>query len=367
MSQATLATMQTELTPVRSLLQERASAEHLVVMVNGLNGCPTNWNVLKQSLKSRLKTPKETVFYASHSNRKLRTLAGICTCADRLSRELQSVLETYPDLKEISFVVHSMGGLISRYAIGVNFDPSKRTVFGLHPRHFMAIATPHLGCDVEGESQVPFLGWGQAIPIIGPLILRPLIRLVTPFIMKHIYRRTGQQLFLMDGKPGGQDPLICRLVQDIPGEGYFLSALKEFKTRTLYANVRHDALVGWENASLRRNTELPRAVDMPLSPSITYRMDALENALWSDHFDGLEVSLQNGKVKRERVEYMLKQLQSLPWCRIDICFRNCLIPLLAHSHIQVTRKWIDSAGMPVIKHIAKTFANLESLVSEHQP
>lgn len=37
----------------------------------------------------------------------------------------------------------------SRYAIGRLYDPATRTVAGLAPCHFVAIATPHLGCDTR--------------------------------------------------------------------------------------------------------------------------------------------------------------------------------------------------------------------------
>jgi len=357
-----------ERAPVTEQRQEKDEAEHLVVMVNGLNGCYTNWNVLKEALQAGMGNEEnKMLFYASQANRRLRTFSGINMCAERLSEELMDVMETCPNLRDISFLVHSMGGLIGRYAIGVNFDPEKRTVFGLHPRHFMSIATPHLGCDVEGESQVPFLGWIQSIPIVGPILLRPLIKLIAPFIMKHVYRRTGRQLFLLDGEADRKDPLICRLAQDIPGEGHFLSSLKEFKTRTCYANVRHDGLVGWENASLRRTTELPERVDAPLGSGITYRSDDIKNALWSSERNDETLpddESRTGKGRRQRVEFMLKRLQLLPWCRIDICFRNPMIPMLAHTHIQVTRKWIDRIGLPVSQHIASTFAQLESLVSD---
>jgi hypothetical protein len=49
---------------------------------------------------------------------------------------------------------HSMGGLLLRYAIGISFDPASRKVLGLEPSHFVTLATPHLGCDAEGVSQV---------------------------------------------------------------------------------------------------------------------------------------------------------------------------------------------------------------------
>lgn len=339
--------------------------EHLVVLVNGLNGSYKNWNALKDAFEANSSVLDSNIlFYATHSNRRLSTLGGICTCANRLSAELKEVIQNCPNLKEISFLVHSMGGLISRYACGVNYDPKSKKIFGLKPKHFISIATPHLGCAIDGESQVPLLDWAQSIPMFGPFVLRPLISILTPFVMKHIYRRTGEQLFLIDGKSGGSDPLVCRLVQDVPGEGHFLSALQKFKSRTCYANVRHDALVGWPNASLRRIAELPFTLNALLAPWICYQSDPIENAFWETFDTSQAETFPRSSAKRDKVEKMLRCLQAMPWCRIDISFRNFFVPLFAHSHIQVTRRLFDRAGMPVIHHIVRTFAELERLSKE---
>ena len=72
---------------------------------------------------------------------------------------------------------------------------------------------------------------------------------------------------------GGQQPVgadsshcfqhICkhalqvRMTQDIPGDGYYFSAVKAFITRTAYANIRGDQMVGWANSSLRAPKDLP--------------------------------------------------------------------------------------------------------------
>ena len=37
-------------------------------------------------------------------------------------------------------------GLISRYALGLLFNPTKQTVAGLQPAHYISLATPHCGC-----------------------------------------------------------------------------------------------------------------------------------------------------------------------------------------------------------------------------
>ena len=83
-----------------------------------------------------------------------------------------------PGVKKISFIAHSLGGLVARYAIGILYEPpsngeiagenggelmdvelihhseeqSRGKIAGLEPVNFISVATPHLGC--KGKNQV---------------------------------------------------------------------------------------------------------------------------------------------------------------------------------------------------------------------
>ena len=82
------------------------------------------------------------------------------------------MIKQKPRLRRISFVAHSLGGILARYAIGRLFRPprrenaenalpksrvldSKGTIGGLEPMNFITVATPHLGS--RGNNQVFFL------------------------------------------------------------------------------------------------------------------------------------------------------------------------------------------------------------------
>lgn len=95
--------------------------------------------------------------------RRLQTFEGIDVCGERLAQEVRTVAARHPSLRRVSILAHSMGGLISRYAAGRLFDPGSGTVAGLRPCHFVAMATPHLGCDSQyTPAQVEGLGaWCQ--------------------------------------------------------------------------------------------------------------------------------------------------------------------------------------------------------------
>lgn len=94
---------------------------------------------------------------------------GIDVCGQRLAQEVLRLVSTTPSLTTISFMGHSMGGLIARCAIGLLTDPSSSTVAGLEPCCYISIATPHLGCSSSHPEEVrpgPYLA--QAWPNHGP-------------------------------------------------------------------------------------------------------------------------------------------------------------------------------------------------------
>ena len=81
------------------------------------------------------------------------------------------MIERKPNVQKISFVAHSVGGLVARYAIGRLYRPpkiengqdssadtssenSRGTIAGLEAINFITVATPHLGS--RGNKQVWF-------------------------------------------------------------------------------------------------------------------------------------------------------------------------------------------------------------------
>lgn len=91
--------------------------------------------------------------------------------ANRNLYQVISVVASKPFLQKISFVGHSLGGLIARYAIGILYEKAvpkcsleehgaceyhpvgvksvdekiKGKIAGLEPMNFITFATPHLG------------------------------------------------------------------------------------------------------------------------------------------------------------------------------------------------------------------------------
>ncbi|RZC44371.1 hypothetical protein C5167_037314 [Papaver somniferum] len=196
---------------------------HLVVMVNG-----------------------------SNCNTASTTLDGVDVMGERLADEVLSVVKRRPELQKISFVAHSLGGLVARYAIGRLYssnpehNPSEGNgdcsgdgsgnaclenklivkIAGLEPMNFITVATPHLGS--RGHRQVPvFCG------------LRFLEK--TAKNTSWLLGRTGKHLFLID-EDKEKPPLLLQMVNDC-GDLRFMSALLSFKRRAAYANVGYDRIL----------------------------------------------------------------------------------------------------------------------------
>ncbi|GJR53502.1 alpha/beta hydrolases superfamily protein [Tanacetum coccineum] len=223
---------------------------HLVVMVNGLIGSAHNWGyAAKQFLKNY---PEDIIVHCSERNSSLLTFNGVDVMGCRLANEVISVIKRYPNLQKISFIGHSLGGLIARYAIAKLYtnDPinnhgsesiSSERVAGLVPINFITVATPHLG--TGGHRQVPMFGGSNTVEKVAHQI-------------SWVLGRTGRHLFLTD-KARGNPPLLLQMVNDCEDLKFF-SALQSFKRHVVYANAHFDHIVGWSTSSIRRRNELPQ-------------------------------------------------------------------------------------------------------------
>ncbi|TVU05678.1 hypothetical protein EJB05_48851 [Eragrostis curvula] len=128
--------------------------EHLVVMVNGLVGSADDWKFAAEQFVRRM--PDKVIVHPT------QTFDGVDLMGERLANEVLSVVDERRGVKKISFVAHSLGGLVARYAIGRLYKPNTKTessvgkrieepehlaglIAGLEPMNFITFASPHLG------------------------------------------------------------------------------------------------------------------------------------------------------------------------------------------------------------------------------
>jgi pimeloyl-ACP methyl ester carboxylesterase len=322
-------------------------------MVNGLFGSRANWRAIRGVLDAHLDA-STTLLHVSSASEYAATYEGIDVCGRRLAEEVRGLAAAVPSLRRVSFLGHSMGGLVARWAAGALFDPGAATLAGLSPAHFVSMATPHLGCQtVVGPAQVPLLAWSARLPGVGSIM-----KALAPPFSAVAFGRTGRQLFLMDGQPGASAPLIHRLSTNQPDEGlHFLSSLRAFETRTAYANSSGDHLVAWANSSLREVEELPQLRGRGRG---VVREDPIEAAWRAPGAPAAPVSTAGGgDHAAATVRASLRALQALPWRRVDVCFGASALPLLAHQHLQVQRAWVNGAGLATAEHLGRQLAAME--------
>ncbi|OWM80593.1 hypothetical protein CDL15_Pgr006623 [Punica granatum] len=307
---------------------ERPHPSHLVVMVNGLIGSAQNWRfAARQFMK---KYPRDIIVHCSDCNPSMSTFDGVDVMGGRVAEEVKSIVKDHPYLQKISFIGHSLGGLVSRYAIArlytrdrSNSDESgshcredkfEHKIAGLEPVNFITSATPHLGS--RGHKQVPVFCGFQTLEKLAAH---------TSWVLG----RTGKHLFLTDCD-GGKPPLLLQMVQDTDNLK-FISALQSFKCRVAYANAN---LVGWSTSSLRRRHELPKRDHLSGHQNYPHiiNVEAAKNAS-----PELEVSSENkagGGDITDMEEEMLRHLTRLSWERIDVSFSGSKQRFLAHNTIQ---------------------------------
>ncbi|KAL5744155.1 hypothetical protein ACOSP7_027012 [Xanthoceras sorbifolium] len=324
---------------------DSSSADHLVVMVHGILGSTANWKFAAEQFVKRL--PDKVFVHCSERNESTLSLDGVDVMGERLAQEVLEVIQRKPNLRKISFVSHSVGGLAARYAIGRLYRPPKieniensadtreearGTIGGLEALNFITVATPHLGS--RGNKQVPFLFGVTAF------------EKAASFVIHLIFRRTGRHLFLTDNDEGNP-PLLKRLVEDY-GDNYFMSALNTFKRRVLYSNVGYDHIVGWRTSSIRRDSELPKWEDSlnEKYPHIVYE----EHCKACDAEQPEPNSMENdGSDKIE--EELVTALSRVSWEKIDVSFHSCRQRFAAHSVIQVKDQVMHIEGADVIHHM----------------
>ncbi|KAJ9548406.1 hypothetical protein OSB04_020949 [Centaurea solstitialis] len=241
----------------------KAQPDHLVIMVNGIIGSAADWGYAAKQFVKRL--PDKVIVHCSECNSATLTFDGVDRMGERLAEEVMAVTKRWPEVSKISFVAHSLGGLVARYAIGrlyenfpvIGFSGSngkdasnseqcheqlyEARIAGLQPINFITVATPHLGS--RGHRQLPLL--------CG----LPFLERSASQTAHWIAGRSGKHLFLTDNDDG-ETPLLLRMVNDSK-DIKFISALGSFKRRVAYANANYDHMVGWGTSSIRRQHELP--------------------------------------------------------------------------------------------------------------
>ncbi|KAH7854782.1 hypothetical protein Vadar_017745 [Vaccinium darrowii] len=337
--------------------------EHLVIMVNGIGGSAADWRYAAQQFVKRL--PDKVIVHRSECNSSKLTFDGVDQMGERLAGEVMEVVKRWPEVHKISFVAHSLGGLVARYAIGrlyelfPKMEPAglsgngssggdlkdstqnleqhfEARVAGLEPMNFITFATPHLGS--RGHRQLPIL---CGLPFLERRVSQS---------AHWVVGRSGKHLFLTDNDEG-KPPLLLQMVND-SDDLKFISALRSFKRRVAYANANYDYVVGWRTSSIRRQHELPKSnllvVDGKYPHVVYVEREATKNIL-----NGTSSAV--GKQAADLEEEMIRGLTQVAWERVDVSFHESKQRYIAHNTIQVKSYWFNSDGADVVLHMIDNF------------
>ncbi|XVF47738.1 hypothetical protein PTKIN_Ptkin03bG0135100 [Pterospermum kingtungense] len=343
-------------------MDSKVSPDHLVIMVNGLIGSAADWRFAAEQFVKKL--PDKVIVHRSECNYSKLTFDGVDMMGERLAQEVLAVVKRWPEVKKISFVAHSLGGLVARYAIGRLYEhsskfgrsgpytnslkeehtnsfvpylekPCEYRIAGLEPVNFITFATPHLGS--RGHKQLPLL--------CG----LPFLEKRAPQTAHLVAGRSGKHLFLTDSDEG-KPPLLLRMVDD--GDDLkFISALRAFKRRVAYANANYDHMVGWRTSSIRRQKELPKSNLLVIDekyPHVVY----VERETTSKTPNNPSIA---GAQTSDVEEVMIQGLTQVPWERVDVSFQKSKQRYVAHNTIQVKSYWLNSDGTDVVFHMIDNF------------
>ncbi|CAH2041816.1 unnamed protein product, partial [Thlaspi arvense] len=329
-----------------------------------------NWRyAAKQLLK---KYPQDVIVHCSESNSSTLTFQGVDKMGSRLADEVVSVIKRYPGLQKISFIGHSLGGLIARFAIAKLYsegdgecrhDEFKGRIAGLEPMNFITSATPILDQGVINSANIIFLPYSRGVcswkGLLAPAFCGSYTLEKAAARASWLLGRSGKHLFLKDGNKK-KPPLLLKMASD-SDDLKFISALQSFRHRVAYSNT---LLVGRSTSSLRRRSELPKRKTLSRSDKYPHVI----NVEYAKAADTREETCLDPKVNRFKTtnmeEAMIRGLTKMSWEKVDVDFGGSKQRFWAHNTIQATQNAtmimcdvnvnsyrMNSDGADVIQHM----------------
>eukprot|EP00475_Leptophrys_vorax_P039311 TRINITY_DN7081_c0_g1_i3.p3 TRINITY_DN7081_c0_g1~~TRINITY_DN7081_c0_g1_i3.p3 ORF type:complete len:129 (+),score=12.42 TRINITY_DN7081_c0_g1_i3:832-1218(+) len=123
-------------------------------------------------------------------------------------------------------------------------------------------------------------------------------------------------------------------------------------------------MVGWQTSSIRRAPELPKLPQEAIS--LNYRhivlvqnCPAVENKPLPNP---KKFTTEPTKDYELYQEYMISGLQQVPWRKVDVNFEEAFFPFMAHNNIHVKMEWLHFEGAGVVRHVADTIREQNSIV-----
>jgi len=356
-----------------SSMEVQSQCTRLIFFAHGLAGSKhdfTNLAVVTKELCVEHNTGSTTHLHISSCNTLFRgTTDGIKAGGTRVAQELRAVADAMPALEELSLVGHSLGGMFLRYALYEleGCDLLKR----LRCRHFVTIATPHLG--IRRPLTSPFeWAWQMGAASLPGF-------------------RSAHELCLAETRPRGTPSLLFVMATD----DAFLVPLRRFAMRRVYSNVWNDFQVSFSTAAIRssnpyrtrRNQQrgaptdgseaYPNITAVSLEAATAQPSPMLVQASITESQRGTHLGTSPDKssaglgrglgggfrrdAKRDELTAMAAALGDgdVVWERYDVLFHGHLATFKAHEWIvgkNARGAGICGASLDVCRHLGRTLA-----------
>lgn len=202
-------------------LQVKKKVKHLVILTHGLHSNVSTDMVylMEQIYKAQVNYPDEQIVVNGYTRNVCQTEKGVKYMGTRLAKYIAE--ELYDEsVKKISFIGHSLGGLVQTFAIAYIAIKYSWFFQRVTPINFISIASPFLGVVTDNPAYINLL---LSFGVIG---------------------KAGQDLSLEKEHHSGI-PLLYLLSGDP-----FKSVLVKFRRRTIYMNAVNDGIVPLYTASM---------------------------------------------------------------------------------------------------------------------
>jgi len=268
----------------------------------------------------------ELTFAISDVNNMLSTYFGIEPCGERLREYVKAQRRLHPLASKISFIGHSLGGLMIRHCIGLlqeeNFFGTDRSREQLQPVLYVAIASPHLGVRSLDAFRQALARW--------------------------VIRGTGEPLLLEDaGK------LLFHM--SVPDSKY-MQGLRQFQLFA-YGNLVGDKLVPFETACLCDSSSVQLyAVDEDPPTGII----ALESVRIGQLVRVVQPEA-NGDALSDDPRIICNNLRTLPWKSYATNLEGWLNPHNAICNKGMSQTLGFSSQTVVLENIARHLSDATGL------
>eukprot|EP01101_Sappina_pedata_P003473 TRINITY_DN1380_c0_g1_i3.p1 TRINITY_DN1380_c0_g1~~TRINITY_DN1380_c0_g1_i3.p1 ORF type:complete len:332 (-),score=112.05 TRINITY_DN1380_c0_g1_i3:84-1079(-) len=285
---------------------------HLLVVIHGIFGSPDALVHIRDCLQSQLNPSKSSPSFlvylpacnAKTKEDKNKTLDGVDAGAKRISEEVNGVVKANPQLKKISVMGFSLGGLYARFFSALNFDKATSKICGLEPVSFLTIASPHL-----------------SVRCLAPGFLEYLKKKVSSLDTATIQQMTLDD---SDGDKYSDNPSQTRnlcLIHVMSKSGQslpFLESLQAYKYHTVYANTQHDHFVPYETAAIVGYPAKKLGSFSPSSLTPTKEFPSITAMRKGGHIAADLPTYFHEDGKRVEIEEMIKGLGTIQWNRVDV-------------------------------------------------